>query len=301
MKDSEKQLILKLKQLKNIQPDSVYLGGFKRVLETKMALASRPRFFAVRAMRFSLSFATALLGFVSLGYLSVLATQNIPVDNVLYPVRLMGEKLQLGVQGLNQGVKTDLMLKFAENRLAEIKILEEKDYSDSQRLRQFLNDYNLEIAKIQTEILSVFVKPSKETLSYLLEVELRLVQITEDLDVIRFDADDPAAYLTVENMLVFTRDLVSRKIFEYELQLSSFAGDVDSWNRAMREYLRLKERSASLPLSSEFLDKLEIKFSIWLESFEKNHIVGEEKTLLELGILLKEIEIELAKFEVSSF
>ncbi|OGY39264.1 MAG: hypothetical protein A2418_00245 [Candidatus Brennerbacteria bacterium RIFOXYC1_FULL_41_11] len=305
MKKNEEQLILELKQLKGIPADFEYLNGFRHVLTTKMVLASSSQSFMIQAIRFSLSFAGIVISFISLGYVSVVATQNIPVDNILYPARLAGERLQLGIQGFNQESKTDLMLKFAENRLAEIKILEERDFSDNQKLKQLLNDYNLEIAGIQSEILSARRESGAETLAYLLKVESRLSQIAEDLGAIRFDSSDPGEYLETENMLVFMQDFVSRRIFECEQDEHDFSGDGQRWDRVMKEYLRLQSRKEMFANSRIFVSKdvngflatFDTKLSGWRESFDQYREIGQDEDLLRFGSLIREIEIEFARFE----
>ena len=216
MIDREKQLISGLKQLKQIQPDFAYLKGFRRVLENKMLLDERRsrRVFVFQAFRLAFNFGMAMVVFVGLGYASVMATQNIPAGNILYPAKLLGEKIQLGVQSFDSKTRTDLKFKFAQNRLSEIKSLEESDFNDQKKIKAVLEGYGQEMTSIQKEILNISGEPNLNTLAYLLKVESRLLQISEDLKSIRFDSEKPEEYLGAENTSVFMKELVSRRIFE---------------------------------------------------------------------------------------
>src|SRR3990170_2550367 len=241
MTDKEKQLIDHLRRLKQVQPDFAYLKSFKRVLENRIVLdvKSEPIFF-FRAFRLAASFGVFLLAFMGLGFGMVVATQNIPVDTFLYPVKLVGEKIQLGVQSFDAKSRADLKLKFALNRLSELKDLEENNLNDPSKIKALLDGYNQELSGIQNEVLRISVERDGETLGYLLEVESRLENISGELKVLRFDSVVPEVYLDAENFSSFMKELVSRKIFEYETKNRIFADDGQKWQRAMNEFLRLR-------------------------------------------------------------
>ena len=333
MIDREKQLIFRLKQLKQVQPDSAYLAGFKRVLENKMLLdgrSLRPAF-VFQMFRLVLNFGMSLIVFIGLGYASVMATQNIPAGNILYPAKLLGEKIQLGVQSFDSKTRTDLKLKFAQNRLSEIKSLEENDFSDQWKINSVLDGYSQEMASIQKEILNISSEPNHNTLAYLLKIESRLSQISEDLKSIRFDSEKPEEYLGAENTSVFMKELVSRKIFEYENKNQVFAEDNQKWQRAMNEFLKLRSRGEMMTFSLNIVlsDRLQTTaldvsgsgepqitptpetmeravsdlkdisrgLTAWENAFNRVRQSGSEEELLVLGNRIVELEIRLAEIE----
>lgn len=333
MVDREKQLIFRLKQLKQIQPDFVYLAGFKRVLGNKMLLDERrhPRVFVFQAFRLALNFGMTFIVFVGLGYASVMATQNIPAGNILYPAKLLGEKIQLGVQSFDSKTRTDLKFKFAQNRLSEIKFLEESDFNDQEKINSILEGYGQEMASIQKEIFSISGEPNHNTLTYLLKTESRLSRISEDLKSIRFDSEKPEEYLGAENTSVFMKELVSRKIFEYENKNQVFAEDNQKWQRVLNEFLRLRSRgemmtySLNIALSDRLqttaleisesgapqitptpatmeqavgdLKNISQELTAWENAFERTRQFGSDEELLELGNRIVEFEIRLAEIE----
>ena len=138
-----------------------------------------------------------------------------------------------------------------------------------------------------------------------MKVESRLSQIAEDLGAIRFDSSDPGEYLETENMLVFMQDFVSRRIFECEQDEHDFSGDGQRWDRVMKEYLRLQSRKEMFANSRIFVSKdvngflatFDTKLSGWRESFDQYREIGQDEDLLRFGSLIREIEIEFARFE----
>ncbi|HCI05486.1 TPA: hypothetical protein DEX28_01950 [Patescibacteria group bacterium] len=301
MTDKEKQLIDHLRRLKQVQPDFAYLKSFKRVLENRIVLdvKSEPIFF-FRAFRLAASFGVFLLAFMGLGFGMVVATQNIPVDTFLYPVKLVGEKIQLGVQSFDAKSRADLKLKFALNRLSELKDLEENNLNDPSKIKALLDGYNQELSGIQNEVLRISVERDGETLGYLLEVESRLENISGELKVLRFDSVVPEVYLDAENFSSFMKELVSRKIFEYETKNRIFADDGQKWQRAMNEFLRLRSRGQMLAfsLNSSLSDGLKTTALELTESGEPLVTPQPENTSLTLDNL-RSLNQELDSWQVS--
>ena len=331
--NDEKQLIFRLRQLKQIQPDSVYLAGFKRVLENKMFLDGRRsrHIFVFQAFRLAFNLGMTLIVFAGLGYASVMATQNIPAGNILYPAKLFGEKIQLGVQSFDSKIRTDLKFKFVQNRLSEVKFLEESDFNDQEKIKSILQGYGQEMASIQQEILGISSEPNHNTLAYLLKIESKLLRISEDLKSIRFDSEKPEEYLGAENTSVFMKELVSRKIFEYENKNQVFIEDSQKWERVLSEFLRLRSRgemmaySLNIALSDRLqttaleisesgepqitptpetmekavsdLKNISQELTTWEDAFERIRQSGSDEDLLGLGNQIVELEVRLAGIE----
>lgn len=247
MINDEKKLIEKLERLKLIEPDLAYLGSFKKILENRMILDQRFKpVWIFKLARMGMGFSLAVFLIASFGFGVVKATETIPAGTFLYPIKLVGERLQLSFQPINNQNSLDLRLKFASNRIKEVSFLESSGDANQGKIKDVLAGYNNQILEIQTETLRLSQQADESSLQKLLTLEKQIQDISLTLADLKQKSLNPEIYLEAEESSTFVEDFLSRRIFSFEIELKTFLDDKFVWQRLENEYLRIDLRKRTM-------------------------------------------------------
>ncbi|MEW5805670.1 MAG: DUF5667 domain-containing protein [Patescibacteria group bacterium] len=248
----EKRIIDQLKNLNQIQPDFDYLESFGRVLKTKVNLeksfAPQPKFVWFKFIKTGLAAVFSFIFIFGLSWGMVLAIQQVSPGTIFYPVKLAGEKLQLEISKNDPKSRAELRIKFANNRLTEIKILEENNALDEEKLKQALEGYNSEINAIQQELLQIVDYENGETLDYLLALESKLEEINSSLQGLASEVKQYQSFIQANDLSKFIQEVASLKILDYEIQNQVFGQDEKKLQRLVEFLSRLKNKQEALAL-----------------------------------------------------
>jgi hypothetical protein len=270
--EKENRAIAQLEKLKQIQPDFDYLESFGKVLKTKISIEKSftPNFSFYVSKFFKLA-VTATLTIILIsgfGWGVVLATQKVSPGTLFYPVKLAGEKLQLEISKNDPRSRADLRTKFANNRLVEIKVLEENNSLDEEKLKKVFAQYNSEIYQIQEEISQIVDYRNGETLSYLLSLEDKLKKIISSFNELAPVLGETESYTQAINLSSFIQEVISQKIFDYEKQNQLFGEDKKKWQRALIALSQLSSKLEIIQL--EFNQSLSAKFGTKAVEFNES-------------------------------
>lgn len=244
--EQEKELIKKLQALQQTEVDLAFLEKFRGELAQKVLLEEKTVQKSIRLKTIILNFSKAfsvLLVFTLFGFGIVKASQNALPNNLLYPVKLATEKIQLDSQK-DEATRLNLRVKFAQNRIKEVKILETQEIDNLEYIKDAVLKYQNEINNIQEELNKIVSKNKDEgTLESLIVLENELNNSLKEIDNLTSSSS-----LETANLLNYAKESasstlanISSNILEYEKSTLKVNSDPLAHTR-IKEAYRLNQQ-----------------------------------------------------------
>jgi hypothetical protein len=219
--EQEKELIKKLQSLQQTEVDLDFIEKFRKELAQKVLLEEKTAQKSICFRTIILNFSKALsilLVFIIFGFGIVKASQSALPNNLLYPVKLATEKIQLDSQK-DETAKLNLRVKFAQNRINEVKILESQEVDNLEHIKNTILKYQDEINNIERELDNLVAKNKDEnTLESLIVLENELNNSLKEIENLTSSSS-----LETINLLNYAKESasstlsnVSTNILEYE-------------------------------------------------------------------------------------
>ena len=259
--EQEKELIKKLQTLQQTGVDSDFLENFRKQLSQRVLLEEKATQKSIRFRSIILNFSKAfsvLAIFVLFGFGIVKASQNALPNNFLYPVKLATEKIQLDSQK-DDAARLNLRVKFAQNRINEVKVLETQEVDNQEYIKNTVLKYQDEINNIGKELDKIVSKNKDEnTLESLIALENELNNSLKEIDNLTSSSSLETVNLLnhAKESASSTLSNVSSNILAYEKSTLKIDSDPLAPNRIKEAYRVNQEKF------NELDKKLEEKISL---------------------------------------
>lgn len=283
----EKNIIAKLKELQHIQADMFHLDTVKRTITTQIE-REIPIYRRNRTLWFlaRISAVTACLllfiGGINLGISTASETNN--PESIFYPIKIATEKIQLSLNENKPLNKTNLLLKFAKNRLWEIQLLEEEKIND-QIIQGLIRLYVENVQAVQHELDSLLQQKNQDDLlPTLANLEIQLNEITQTIKELQnvlnkkeFNQETTKLISEAATLSQMTSGQISWKILEYQQQQKILLDDQNQLRRISFLFKKMQDRFEKL--NSQWYET----FSPRLQPLETETVSPEKSDLYQLN------------------
>jgi len=262
--------------------------SFRRVLvahmERDLPIAGYPvmfKFFAKMAM----TFASIVIIIGGIGFSVSLASQANDPDSLWYKIKIAGEQIQLSFVEHNPMESAVLSAKFAQNRLNELKAIEEESLEPAAR-ENVLKLYYQNLQYLQTSLQNITGEPTRQALADLLTLEEQINILDQTIEALESHANVPTTTVfQAQSISRFTKNIIQTVSLQYSVALNVTIEDQYGINRITALHGRVTNRFTELndtwrPRFQEKVQRIVLDETLSPEKSETYSFTKEEENIV---------------------